>query len=81
VRGEDLYFDATKVDANASLEAITPRFAVEEHLDGLFEAAKPDAAEGEPDALASRPPTTSPCWPRTRPRKTGSPATGVRGGR
>jgi hypothetical protein len=50
VRGEDLYFDATKVDANASLDSITPRFAVEEHLDGLFEAAKPDAAEGEPDA-------------------------------
>ena len=23
---------------------------MEEHLDGLFEAAKPDAAEGEPDA-------------------------------
>ncbi len=29
VRGEDLYFAATKVDANASLDSIAPRFAVE----------------------------------------------------
>src|SRR5215218_7619287 len=37
VWGEELYFDATKVEANASLEAITPRFAVEQHLHDLFE--------------------------------------------
>lgn len=48
VWGEELYFDATKVDANASLDSIAPRFAVERHLDGLFEddqsaAAKTDA--------------------------------------
>ena len=36
MRGKDLYFDATKVDANASLNSIAPRFTVEEHLDGLF---------------------------------------------
>jgi transposase len=35
--GEELYFDATKVEANASLESITPRFAVEQHLQDLFE--------------------------------------------
>src|SRR5215213_4783429 len=35
--GEELYFDATKVEANASLESITPRFAVEQHLHDLFE--------------------------------------------
>ncbi len=29
VWGEELYFDATKIEANASLESITPRFAVE----------------------------------------------------
>ena len=45
-----MYFDATKVDANASLDSIAPRFAVEEHLDGLFEAATPHVAEDEPDA-------------------------------
>jgi transposase len=50
VRGEEMYFDATKVDANASLDSIAPRFAVEEHLDGLFEAATPHVAEDEPDA-------------------------------
>jgi transposase len=37
VRGQELYFDATKVDANASLDSIAPRFVVEAHLDGLFE--------------------------------------------
>jgi transposase len=37
VWGEELYFDATKVEANASLESITPRFAVEQHLQDLFE--------------------------------------------
>jgi transposase len=37
VWGEELYFDATKIEANASLEAITPRFAIEQHLQDLFE--------------------------------------------
>src|SRR5215203_3106648 len=37
VWGKELYFDATKVEANASLESITPRFAVEQHLHDLFE--------------------------------------------
>jgi transposase len=32
VWGEELYFDATKVDANACLDSIVPRFYVEEHL-------------------------------------------------
>ena len=58
VRGKDLYFDATKVDANASLDSIAPRFAVGEHLDGLFGRELPGAANDgarapldEPDAL------------------------------
>src|SRR5215210_5682126 len=37
VWGEELYFDATKIEANASLESIVPRFAVEQHLHDLFE--------------------------------------------
>ena len=37
VWGEELYFDATKVESSASLESITPRFAVEQHLQDLFE--------------------------------------------
>lgn len=37
VWGEEFYFDATKkVEANASLESITPRFAVEQHLRELL---------------------------------------------
>ena len=51
VWGKELYFDATKVDANASLDSIAPRFAVETHLDGLFEDDEPAAAVSEPDAI------------------------------
>ncbi len=36
VWGRELYFDATKVDANASLDSMAPRFAVEAHLGELF---------------------------------------------
>jgi IS5 family transposase len=46
VWGEELYFDATKIEANASLESIVPRFAVEQHLQELFEGEDPqDTAE------------------------------------
>jgi transposase len=56
VRGKDLYFDATKVDANASLDSIAPRFAVEEHLDGLFERELPGAVTDGARVLAGEPP-------------------------
>ncbi len=36
VWGQELYFDATKVEANASLDSVLPRFAVEAHLTELF---------------------------------------------
>src|SRR6476469_5530128 len=36
VWGRELYFDATQVDANASLQSSAPRFAVEAHLGELF---------------------------------------------
>src|SRR5215216_1932996 len=36
VWGKELYFDATQVKANASLESIAPRFALEAHLGELF---------------------------------------------
>jgi hypothetical protein len=36
VWGKELYFDATKVEANASLDSLTPRFVVEHHLAELF---------------------------------------------
>jgi transposase len=47
VWGEELYFDATKVDANASLDSIAPRFFVEEHLGELFTEKGPLDAEQE----------------------------------
>src|SRR5215203_178028 len=36
VWGKELYFDATQVKANASLDSNRPRFAVEAHLGELF---------------------------------------------
>src|SRR3954454_9900860 len=46
VWGKELYFDATKVEANASLDSVAPRFAVEAHLGALFPAA---ASPSPPD--------------------------------
>jgi transposase len=45
VWGKELYFDATQVDANASLESIAPRFAVEAHLQELFSRESADAGQ------------------------------------
>jgi transposase len=44
---EELYLEATKVDANASLDSITPRFFVEQHLGELFTEDEPFGAEQE----------------------------------
>src|SRR5918993_1069045 len=50
VWGEELYFDATKIEANASLESIVPRFSVEQHLHDLFEEDPQDSAAALDDA-------------------------------
>jgi transposase len=42
VWGRELYCDATKVEANAALDSVKPRFAVEAHLATLFTAAAAD---------------------------------------
>src|SRR5215211_3247020 len=42
VSGKELYFDATQVDANASVDSIAPRFAVEAHLGELFSGESAD---------------------------------------
>jgi len=47
VWGKELYFDATKVDADASLDSLGPRFYVEEHLDDLFEEEPSGAENGD----------------------------------
>jgi transposase len=51
VWGEEFYFDATKVEANASLESITPRFAVDQRLQDLFEE-DPRDSDGAPSDAA-----------------------------
>jgi transposase len=45
VWGKELYVDATKVKANASMDSLKPRFAVEAHLTHLFEAATEEVQE------------------------------------
>src|SRR5215204_1290079 len=57
VWGEELFFDATKVEANASMASRVPRFSAETHLGGLFggeEAAETEAGDEtmEPSAEA-----------------------------
>jgi transposase len=58
VWGRELYFDATKVEANASLDSVAPRFAVEAHLGALFTAADGSEhanEEGDEDGRAPLP--------------------------
>ncbi len=38
VWGKELFFDSTKVEANAAVESLVPRWTVEAHLEWLFEA-------------------------------------------
>jgi transposase len=45
VWGQELYRDATKVDANAATDALRPRFAVEAHLAHLFAQDAPDGED------------------------------------
>jgi transposase len=46
VWGQELYIDATKVAANADLDSLQPRFAVEAHLTQLFAAEQDDEDGG-----------------------------------
>ena len=45
VWGKELYFDGTKVQANASLDSVKPRFAVEAHVASLFGAQAQEAED------------------------------------
>src|ERR671933_2189041 len=53
--GEELYADATKVQANAAYTSYAPRFAVEAHVQQLF-AAGPTAPGPADDQLAAATP-------------------------
>src|SRR5216683_2434390 len=45
VWGKELYFDGTKVAANAGKESLKPRFFIDAHLESLFGEAGEDPAE------------------------------------
>lgn len=47
VWGKELFFDATKVEANAAVDSLAPRWAVEAHLEDLFDGDGPDGDEAE----------------------------------
>ncbi len=52
VWGRELYFDGTKVAANASVDSLKPRFFVEAHLENLFgEADKETTESAEQEVL------------------------------
>jgi transposase len=49
VRGDELFFDSTKVKADADVDSLASRFLVETHLSGLFEEPSiPEGSETEP---------------------------------
>jgi transposase len=56
VWGQELYLDATRVQANAATDSLQPRFAVDAHLAHLFAADEEATGRGEagdgPDELA-----------------------------
>ena len=47
VWGKELYVDATKVEANASMDSVKPRFAVEAHLSTLFDTQAEEPVDEE----------------------------------
>jgi len=72
VWGRELYIDGTKVEVNASLDSLKPRFTVEAHLANLFERDSeesaqemeqkppPEVASSEPDEQEMRAPVPLP---------------------
>ncbi len=64
VWGEELYLDATKVHANAAMDSLQPRFAVEAHLAQLFAQEEPggDGDDGtrDPDGTGGDAPARLP---------------------
>src|SRR3954454_15278748 len=60
VWGEELYLDATKVEANAARASLVPRFAVEQHLEQLFSADDAAAHDIPPADTVEAAPTFLP---------------------
>jgi hypothetical protein len=59
VRGEELFIDSTKVEANAAVDSLAPRWFVEAHLHGLFGE---DAGEDEQRRVGA-PSDAQDAWP------------------
>src|SRR5215212_9622402 len=81
VWGKELYFDSTKVQANASMDSLLPRFAVEAHLERLFEDEKTSEAEGSVSGSSAEIGLDAlPPWPtiETFGQRTPQKATGYR---
>jgi Transposase domain (DUF772) len=57
--GRELYFDGTKVAANAGKESLKPRFAVEAHLNGLFNAEAVERIDEEEQQIPQEEPAGS----------------------
>jgi transposase len=88
VWGRELFIDSTKVEANAALDSLQPRFAVEAHLARLFPTdeappagpathpiAHDDPTQARSHFRGSSPRLTSRHWPSARhPATTGSDA-------
>jgi transposase len=73
VWGKELYFDSTKVEANAALDSLAPRWAVEAHLGELLDGEGHDEDE-DPTAAETSPAVALPCRrPRTPPSGSGTP--------
>ena len=61
VWGKELYIDATKVEANAAMTSVKPRFAVEAHLATLFATTGEEAGkEAEPVLPQDEPASSEP---------------------
>ena len=54
--GQELYIDSTKVEANASTDSLTPRFAVEAHLGQLFPTDSTELTKEREQELTSEEP-------------------------
>lgn len=51
VRGDELFFDSTKIEANADIDSLAPRWAVEEHLGNLFEGEQHEAMDAHSELM------------------------------
>jgi transposase len=54
VWGKELFFDSTKVEANAAVDSLSPRWAVEAHLEGLFEAEEAHSPQADDEEIPQK---------------------------